>query len=67
MYLNVNVQYLLSDEEIIRMERINQKYKEQGYDVSLEKAFESMMFMGSKYDIDQKLKWEEIRLGLRKE
>lgn len=62
----ISVEYSVSDEELQRIERINQKYKEQGYDVSVEKAFETMMFMGSQYDIDQKLRWEEERLGPRK-
>ena len=61
----ITVKYLLSDEEVERLQKITEEYKKQGLDLSLEKQFESIMCCGSKHDIDGKFKFHEWKLGLR--
>ena len=59
------VTYLLSDEEEQRLKRITEEYKEQDLLLSADKIFQNIMLIGSKYDIDNKLKLHECLLGLR--
>ena len=59
------VTYLLSDEEEQRLKRITEEYKEQDLLLSADKIFQNIMLIGSKYDIDNKLKFDECLLGLR--
>lgn len=59
------VTYLLSDEEEQRLKRITEEYKEQDLLLSADKIFQNIMLIGSKYDIDNKLKFHECLLGLR--
>ena len=61
------VKYLLTDEEVERLQKITEEYKKQGLDLSLEKQFESIMCCGSKDDIDSKFKFHEWKLGLRED
>ena len=62
---NVTVKYLLQDEEEERLRKITELYKRQGLDLLEDKMFEGIMCMGSKFDIDKKLKFHEWKLGLR--
>lgn len=64
---DVIVKYLLQDKEEERLRRIAELYKKQGLDLSDDKMFEAIMCMGAKYDIDEKLKFHERKLGLRKD
>lgn len=61
----INVTYLLSDEEEQRLEKITEEYKEQDLLLPADKIFQNIMLIGSKYDIDNKLKIHECLLGLR--
>ncbi len=60
----VSVNYKLSDEDEERLRRITDEYKKQGLDLSEDKQFKSIMFCGSKHDIDNKFKFHEWKLGL---
>ena len=64
---DVTVKYLLQDEEEERLQKITDLYKTQGLNLSEDKMFEAIMCMGAKYDIDEKLKFHEWKLGLRKD
>lgn len=59
------VKYLLQDDDLERLKKITEKYKELGLNLSVERQFESIMCLGSKYDIDEKFKFHEWKLGLR--
>lgn len=61
----ITVTYLLMDEDIKRLERITEEYKKKGLDLTSDKMFESIMFIGAKYDIDRKFQFHEWTLGLR--
>lgn len=63
----VIVKYMLLDEDEQRLEKITEEYKKQGLDFTSDKMFESIMFVGSKYDIDSKFKFHEWKLGLRED
>ena len=63
----ITVRYLLSDEEMGRLQKITEEYKKLGLDLTYDKQFEAIMFCGSKYDIDAKLKFHEWKLGLRED
>lgn len=63
----ITVKYLLKDEEMARLLNIVEEYKKKGLDLSPEKQFESIMFCGSKGDIDAKFKFHEWKLGLRED
>ena len=62
---DVIVSYLLMDEDEQRLKRITEEYKKRGLNLSEDKQFESIMCCGCKYDIDNKFKFHERRLGLR--
>lgn len=64
---DITVKYLLSDEEFERLLKITEVYKEKGLDLLPEKQFESIMFCGSKWDIDTKFKFHEWKLGIRED
>ena len=59
------VSYLLMDEDEQRLKRITEEYKKRGLNLSEDKQFELIMCCGCKYDIDNKFKFHERRLGLR--
>lgn len=61
------VRYTLTDEEEKRLEKIAEEYKKQGLKLSTDKHFEAIMCCGSKYDIDEKFKFNEWKLGLRED
>ncbi len=63
----ISVTYMLLDEDEERLRKITEKYKEEGLDITEDKMFESIMFTGSKYDIDSKFKFHEWKLGLRED
>lgn len=63
----ITVKYLLTDEEVERLQKITEWYKKQGLDIPLEKQFENIMCAGSKHDIDSKFKFHEWKLGLRED
>lgn len=59
------VEFILSDEDEQRLRKITELYRQQGLDLSEDKMFESIMFTGSKYDINKKFQFHEWKLGLR--
>lgn len=63
----INVVYLISDEEEQRLVNIIKEYKKQGLFLSEDKVFQNIMLIGSKYDVDNKLKFHECVLGLRED
>lgn len=63
----VMVEYMLSDEDEKRLREITEEYKRNGLNISEDRMFESIMYMGSKFDIDKKLKFHEWKLGLRED
>ena len=63
----ITVKYLLTDEEMERLQKITEGYKELGLDLTHDKQFEAIMCCGSRYDIDSKFKFHEWKLGLREE
>jgi len=58
---------MLSDEEEERLLKITEEYKKQGLNLSEDKQFMAIMFTGSKYDIDNKFKFHEWKLGLKED
>lgn len=61
------VKYFILDEDEDRIKKITEEYKKQGLNLSEDKMFELIMFTGSKYDVDSKLKFHEWKLGLRED
>lgn len=60
----ITVSFLLTDEQEQRLREITEAYKKLGHDLTEEKVFQMMMSGGCKYDIDNKLKFHECKLGL---
>ncbi len=60
----ISVKFLLTDEQEQRLKAITEGYKKLGYDLSEEKIFEMIMCTGCRYDIDNKFKFHECKLGL---
>ncbi len=63
----VSVNYMLSDEDEERLRRITDEYKKQGLNLSEDRQFETIMFRGSKHDIDKKFKFHESKRGLKED
>lgn len=63
---DITMTFTLSNEDEQRLKKITELYKQQGLDLSEDKIFESIMFTGSKCDIDKKFRFHEWKLGLRK-
>ncbi len=61
----ISVKFMLVDDQEEMLQKITEEYKKQGLNLSENKMFESIMFMGSKHDIDNKFKFHESNLGLR--
>ncbi len=61
----ISVKFMLVDNQEERLQKITEEYKKQGLNLSENKMFESIMFTGSKHDIDNKFKFHEWKLGLR--
>ena len=65
---DIIVKYTLKDADEERLKRITEEYKKQhNLDSTEDKMFESIMLIGSKHDIDAKLKFHEWKLGLRED
>lgn len=64
---DITVKYLLRDKDEERLRKITELYKKQGFDLSEDEIFETIMFTGSKCDIDKKFKFHEWKLGLRED
>jgi len=58
------VKFTLTEEQEKRLQAITEGYKKLGYDFTEEKIFEMLMCTGCRYDIDNKLKFHECKLGL---
>ncbi len=63
----ISVTYTLSEEDEERLRKITEEYKKQGLNLSEHKMFETIIFTGSKHDIDNKFKFHEWKLGLRED
>ncbi len=63
----ISVNYMLSEEYEERLQKITEEYKKKGLNLSENKMFDTIMFTGSKYDIDSKFKFHEWKLGLRED
>ena len=59
------VTFYLTDEEIQRLEKIVEVFKEKGINQTMESAFDFIMLTGSKYTIDEKMSFCERQLGIR--
>ena len=65
---DIIVKYTLKDTDEERLKRITEEYKRQhNFEQTEDKMFESIMLIGSKHDIDAKLKFHELKLGLRED
>ena len=62
---DITVKFMLSDEDEQRLHKITELYNQQGLILSEDRMFESIMFTGSKYDVDKKFRFNEWKLGLR--
>ena len=62
---DITVKFMLSDEDEQRLHKITELYNQQGLILSEDRMFESIMFTGSKYDVDKKFRFHEWKLGLR--
>ena len=63
----ISVNYMISDEEYARLEKITEEYKKHGLILTPEKQFKNIMCAGSLYDIRDKLSYHERILGIKKE
>ena len=63
----ITVNYLILDEDEERLKKITEEYKKHGLNLSEDKMFEGIMCCGSKYDVDNKLKFHEWKLELRED
>ncbi|GEM_PF-5793341 len=63
----ITVKYLISDEQEQRLLKITEEYNKQGVDNDINEQFEFIMTLGSKFNIDEKLKFHEYKLGLKNE
>lgn len=61
----ITVQYMISDEDELRLREITESYRKQGLDLPEDKMFGYIMSAGSKYDVDKKLRFHEWKIGLR--
>ena len=61
----ITVKYTLKNEDEERLNKIVEEYKKQhNFEQTEDKMFESIMLIGSKHDIDAKLKFHECKLGI---
>ena len=64
----VTVKFTIYDEDEKRLKKITEEYKKQhNFEQTEDKMFEFIMLIGSKHDIDAKLKFHEWKLGLRED
>lgn len=67
-YMQVfNVKYVLDDEEVSRLEKLVEEYKQKGFETNKFNLFDTIMSMGSKTDIDTRFKLHEWKVGLRED
>lgn len=59
--------YLLNAGQEIRLQKIREKYKGKGLDLTLNMMFGIIMETGSKYDIGNKFKFHKWKFGLRED
>ena len=65
---DITVTFTLKDEDEERLKKITEEYKKQhNFEMTEEKMFDSIMYLGSQHDIDKKLKLYERQLGLRED
>ena len=65
---DITVKYTLKDEDEERLKKITEEYKKQhDFEMTEEKMFDLIMRLGSWYNIDNKFKFHERRLGLRED
>lgn len=65
---DITVTFTLKDEDEERLKKITEEYKKQNnFEITEEKMFDSIMCIGSWHDIDNKLKLHERQLGLMEE
>ena len=65
---DITVTFTLKDEDEERLKKITEEYKKQNnFEITEEKMFDSIMCLGSWHDIDKKLKLHERQLGLMEE
>ena len=64
----ITITFTLYDEHEERLRKIVEEYKRQhNFEQTEDKMFEAIMLIGSKHDIDAKLKFHEWKLGLRED
>lgn len=59
------VTFYLKEDEIQRLKKIVEIFKEKGVNMTMESAFELIMLTGSKYIIDEKMTFCEKQLGIK--
>ena len=65
---DITVKYTLKDEDEERLKKITEEYNKQyDSDMTEENMFNSIMCLGSWHNIDDKFKFHEWKLGLRKD
>ena len=63
---DITVKYTINDEDEERLKKITEEYKKQhDFEMTEDKMFNLIMRLGSCYNIDNKFKFHERRLGLR--
>lgn len=62
-----NVKYVLDDEEIGRLEKLVEEYKQKGFKTNMSSLFDTIMSIGGKTDIDTRFKLHEWKVGLRED
>lgn len=60
----ITVSFLLTDEQEQRLREVTEAYKKLGHDLPEEKVFQMIMSGECRYDIDNKLRFHECKLGL---
>lgn len=66
-FRTISVEYVISDEEYGRLERIAEAYKEKGLVQTPERAFESIMTCGAKGEIEDRMSLHERWLGINRD
>ena len=62
---DIAITFTLYDEHEERLKKIVEEYKRQhNFEQTEDKMFESIMLIGSKHDIDAKLRFHECKLGI---
>ena len=65
---DIIVKYTLKDADEERLKRITEEYKKQhNLDSTEDRMFDIIMNLGSWYNIDEKFRFHECKLGLRED